>query len=175
MTRFLLYYSAIFIEGIIIISNLFSSDASQETTSSLIGIFDIANAQNKSDNRPNYLGVNHGLQIWTNKNTYEPGETIIITVKNNGAQPLTFSDAALGLMIISVETNQSFSFIAAQVLTSLQPGQSKSIEWDQHGLDGIQVKQGEYRVSVKTIPDQKLSTISAYSQFQIKEKKYYLK
>jgi hypothetical protein len=171
MTRFLLY-SAIFIEGIII-SNL-SSEAAQETTS-LIGIFDIANAQNKSDNRPNYLGANYGLEIRTNKNTYQPGETIIITVKNNAAQPLTFSDAALGLMIISVETNESFSFIAAQVLTLLQPGQSKSIEWDQRGLDGIQVKEGEYRVSVKTIPDQKISTTSAYSQFQIKEKKYYLK
>jgi len=164
MTRFLLY-SAIFIE-VIIISNL-SSDAAQETIP-LIGIFDIANAQNKSG--PKYLGVNNGLEIWTNKNTYEPGETIIITVKNNGAQPLTFPDAALGLMIINIETKESFSFIAAQVLTLLQPRQSKSIEWNQHGLDGIQVKEGEYRVSVKTIPDQKIPAISAYSQFQIREK-----
>jgi len=164
MTRFLLY-SAIFIE-VIIISNL-SSDAAQETIP-LIGIFDIANAQNKSG--PKYLGVNNGLEIWTNKNTYEPGETIIITVKNTGAQPLTFPDAALGLMIINIETKESFSFIAAQVLTLLQPGQSKSIEWNQRGLDGIQVKEGEYRVSVKTIPDQKIPAISVYSQFQIREK-----
>ena len=166
MTRFLLY-SAIFIE-VIIISNL-SSDAAQETIP-LIGIFDIANAQNKSDNRPEYLRVNNGLEIWTNKNIFEPGKTIIITVKNNGAQPLTFPDAALGLMIINIETKESFSFIAAQVLTLLQPGESKSIEWDQCGLDGIQVKEGEYRVSVKTIPDQKIPAISVYSQFQIREK-----
>jgi hypothetical protein len=52
------------------------------------------------------------------------------------------------------ETKESFSFIAAQVLSSLQAGQSKIIEWDQRGLDGTQVKEGEYRVSVKTIPDQ---------------------
>jgi len=166
MTRFLLY-SAIFIE-VIIISNL-SSDVPLKTAP-LIGIFDIANAQNKSDNRPEYLRVNNGLEIWTNKNTYEPGETIIITVKNNGAQPLTFPDAAFGLMIINVETKESFSFIAAQVLTLLQLGQSKSIEWNQRGLDGIQVKEGEYRVSVKTIPDQKIPAISVYSQFQIREK-----
>ena len=166
MTRFLLY-SAIFIE-VIIISNL-SSDAAQETIP-LIGIFDIANAQNKGDNGHMYLGVKNDLEIRTNKNTYEPGETIIITVKNTGAQPLTFPDAALGLMIINIETKESFSFIAAQVLTLLQPGQSKSIEWNQRGLDGIQVKEGEYRVSVKTIPDQKIPAISVYSQFQIREK-----
>lgn len=167
MIRFLLY-SAIFIE-VIIISNP-SSDAAQETIS-LIGIFDMANAQNKSDELK-YLGVNSSsLELWTNKYTFEPRETIIITVKNNGTQSLTFPDAALGLMIVNVETKESFSFIAAQVLTVLQPGQSKSMEWDQRGLDGIQVREGEYRVSVKTIPDQKLSAISAYSQFQIKEKK----
>jgi hypothetical protein len=164
----LLLYSAIFIV-VIIISNL--SLCVPPKTASLIGNFDIANAQNKIDNGPEYLGVNNGLEISTNKNTFEPGETINITVKNNGAQPLTFPDAALGLMIINVETKESFSFIAAQVLTLLQPRESKSIEWDQRGLDGIQVKQGEYRVSVKTIPDQKLSAISVYSQFQIKEKK----
>jgi archaellum component FlaG (FlaF/FlaG flagellin family) len=167
MTSFILY-SAIFI-GTLITSNL-SSNAPLETTS-LIGIFDIVNTPNKSDNGPKYLGVNNGLELRTNKDTFELGETIIITVKNNGRQPLTFPDAALGLMIVNVETKESFSFIAAQVLTLVQPGQSKSIEWDQRGLDGIQVKEGEYRVSVKTIPDQKLSAISAYSQFQIKEKK----
>jgi hypothetical protein len=164
----LLSYSAIFMI-VIIISNL--SPCVPIITAPLIGIFDIANAQNKSDNGPKYLGVNNGLEIWTDKNTFEPGETIIVTVKNNGTQPLTFPDAALGLMIINVETKDSFSFIAAQVLTLLQPGESKSIEWDQRGFDGIQVKQGEYRVSVKTIPDQKLSPIGVYSQFQIKEKK----
>ena len=165
MTSFILY-CIIFI-GTLIISNL-SSNTPLETTS-LIGIFDIVNAPNKSDD--GVLGVNNGLELRTNKDTFEPGEIIIITVKNNGRQPLTFPDAALGLMIVNVETNESFSFIAAQVLTSLQPGQSKSIEWGQRGLDGIQVKEGEYRISVKTIPDQKLSAISAYSQFQIKEKK----
>jgi hypothetical protein len=95
----------------------------------------------------------------------------LLQLKNNSEQPLTFPDAALGLVIVNVKTKESFSFIASQVLTLLQLGESESIEWDQRGLDGIQIKEGEYRVSVKTIPDQKLSPISAYSQFQIKEKK----
>jgi hypothetical protein len=59
---------------------------------------------------------------------------------------LTFQDAALGLMIVNVKTKESFSFIAAQVLTLLQPGESESIEWDQCGLDGIQVKEREYKL-----------------------------
>src|SRR5919109_1360385 len=106
MTRFLLLYSVIFI-GILIIINLDSNAALK--TRSLIDIFDIANAQNKSDDESTYLGVNNGLGIRTNKNMFEPGETIIITVENNGTQPLTFPDAALGLMIVNLETKESSS------------------------------------------------------------------
>jgi hypothetical protein len=55
------------------------------------------------------------------------------------------------------------------VLTSLEPGRSTSLEWDQHGLDGSQADAGEYNVSVTTIPDQNIPPLSANSYFQIKK------
>ena len=109
-----------------------------------------------------------GLEIWPNKNIFRPGETVIITARNNGAEPLTFPDASLGLLIENIKTKESFGLISAQVLTSLEPGQSTSLEWDQHGLDGNQAKAGEYKVSVTTIPDQNTPPLSVNSYFQIK-------
>jgi hypothetical protein len=127
------------------------------------------NMVNKTSGDPEHRGTNNILELRMNKNTYRPGETVSITVKNNGVETLTFPDAALGLTIENVGTKESFGFIAAQVLTSLKAGESKSVKWDQRGLDGIQVSRGVYKVSVKTIPDQKLSTLSANSQFRIND------
>jgi hypothetical protein len=110
-----------------------------------------------------------GLEIRPNKNIFRPGETVIITARNNGAEPLTFSDASLGLLIENIKTKESFGLISAQVLTSLEPGQSTSLESDQHGLDGSQAKAGEYKVSVTTIPDQNSPPLSTNSYFQIKK------
>jgi hypothetical protein len=110
-----------------------------------------------------------GLEIRPNKNIFRPGETVIINARNNGAEPLTFPDASLGLMIENIKTKESFGLISAQVLTSLEPGQSTSLEWDQHGLDGSQAKAGEYKVSVTTIPDQNTSPLSVNSYFQIRK------
>ncbi|MGA9151841.1 MAG: hypothetical protein WBZ36_14785 [Candidatus Nitrosopolaris sp.] len=44
-------------------------------------------------------GSNPILQISSNKQTYKPGETIVITVKNNGKYTLEFPDSVLGLTI----------------------------------------------------------------------------
>ena len=109
------------------------------------------------------------LEIQPNKNIFRPGETLIITARNNGAEPLTFPDASLGLLIENIKTKESFGLISAQVLTSLEPGQTTSLEWDQHRLDGSQAEEGEYKVSVTTIPDQNTPPLSANSYFRIKK------
>ena len=166
MTHFLLDFTII--AGILIIGNLASE--TNLTTTSFASILDTVSTVNKSGGGE-HLGINNILELGANKITYRPGETVVITVKNNGAESLTFPDAAMGLLIENVDTKESFGFIAAQVLTLLQPGQSKSIEWDQRGHDGIQANEGEYKVSVTTIPDQSLPSLSAYSHFQIKEEK----
>ena len=109
------------------------------------------------------------LEIRPNKNIFRPGETVNITARNNGAEPLTFPDASLALLIENIKTKESFGLISAQVLTSLEPGQSSSLEWDQNGLDGSQAKAGEYKVSVTTIPDQNTPPLSVNSYFQIRK------
>lgn len=124
---------------------------------------------NKSIGDPEYRGINSILDLRLNKNNFRPGETVTIVVKNNGFETLTFPDAALGLVIENVRTKEIFSLMAAQVLTSLQPGEIKRIELDQSSLVGLQVNNGKYKVSVKTIPDQNLRSLSAYSYFQVQE------
>lgn len=124
---------------------------------------------NKSIGDPEYRGINSILDLRLNKNNLRPGETVTIVVKNNGFETLTFPDAALGLVIENVRTKEIFSLMAAQVLTSLQPGEIKRIELDQSSLVGLQVNNGKYKVSVKTIPDQNLRSLSAYSYFQVQE------
>lgn len=126
-----------------------------------------ANTLDNSSGDPEYQGTKGILYLRLNKDNFRPGETVIVTVKNNGLETLTFPDAALGLMIENVGTKESFGFIAAQVLTSLHPGETKNIELDQRGLVGFQLNNGGYKVSVKTISDQNLSSISAHSYFQV--------
>jgi hypothetical protein len=124
---------------------------------------------NKSIGDAEYRGINSILELRLNKNNFRPGETITIAVKNNGFETLTFPDAALGLMIENVGTKEIFGLMAAQVLTSLQPGEIKKIELNQSSLVGFQVNNGKYKVSVKTVPDQNLRSLSAYSYFQVHE------
>lgn len=165
MNRFLLDFTPIM--GILILSNL-SSHTSQ-TISSFASIYDMVNTVNKSGCGLEIPGITCPLEVKPNKSSYKLGESVIITVKNNGVEPLTFPDASMGLLIANVETRENFSSIAAQVLTTLQPGQSKSIDWDQRRFDGTQADEGEYKVSVTTIPEQYSPPLISYSHFKIEE------
>jgi hypothetical protein len=157
----------ILIIAILIMGNL-SSYASQ-TISSFASIYDMVNIVNKSGCGLEYPGINCPLEVKPNKSSFIPEERVIITVKNNGVEPLTFPDASMGLLIEYVATKENFSSIAAQVLTTLQPGQSKSIDWDQRRFDGTLAAEGEYKVSVTTIPEQSSPPLISYSHFQIRE------
>ena len=65
------------------------------------------------------------LEITADKEIYEPGDAVIITVTNTGDEPLDFPDAALGLQIKNVDTGEVFPIDAAQVVTTLEPGQTR--------------------------------------------------
>lgn len=110
-----------------------------------------------------------GLEITTDKKTYKPGEIITITVRNNGKQPLAFPDAALGLKIENLDTGERFGLMAAQVLTTVEPGQSQKIEWDQKRNIGNQVTEGSFNAAVTTAPGERFSNISAGTEFQIRK------
>ncbi len=75
------------------------------------------NAQDKSN-----------LQLSTNKKTYKSGETVLITVKNNGKSTLEFPDFTLGLTIQNTRTHQKAGMLGSQVMSELKPGESKTVQ-----------------------------------------------
>jgi hypothetical protein len=95
-------------------------------------------------------GSNGPIQMTTDKTQYRVGETVVITVKNNGAETLDFPDSALGLEIVNNDTGTSYSIFAAQVITSIEPGQSRSVVWNSG--DGEPVEPRSYTATVHTTP-----------------------
>jgi hypothetical protein len=165
MTRSLLYLTSVII--ILITSNL---DA--DLNSTIVSILGIGKSDTLSMSQDGLIKnseTKNGLEIWPNKNIFRPGEMVVITARNNGVEPLIFPDATLGMLIENIKTKERFGLISAQVLTSLEPGQSTSLQWDQHGFDGSQADAGGYRVSVTTISDRNSPALSAKAYFQIKE------
>lgn len=90
------------------------------------------------------------LNITTNKQTYNPGEIVSISIKNLGSEELTFPNSALGLKIKNLASNELYPILSSQVITILGPGDSKSLQWDQIGIDGNQAPSGNYSASVNS-------------------------
>lgn len=90
------------------------------------------------------------LNIATDKQTYNPGEIVSISIKNLGSGQLTFPNSALGLKIKNLATNELYPILSSQVITILGPGDSKSLQWDQIGIDGNQAPSGNYSASVNS-------------------------
>jgi hypothetical protein len=90
------------------------------------------------------------IDISTDKQTYRSGETVNITIKNNGRDPLTFPNSILGLKIENSQTHEKFPLFAAQVITVLDSGGARSLKWDQADSSGQQVKAGNFTASTST-------------------------
>ncbi len=113
-------------------------------------------------------GNNSILKISSNKQTYKPGETILITVKNNGKYALEFSDSVLGLTILDTKTQEKAGLLGLQVISKLNPNESKTFQWDQKDIDGKQVQPGTYaaRTSVSS-NSSKVPSVAASTTFAI--------
>lgn len=90
------------------------------------------------------------INITTDKQTYNSGEIVGISIKNLGSEQLTFPNSALGLKIKNLATNELYPILSSQVITILGPGDSKSLQWDQIGIDGNQAPSGNYSASVNS-------------------------
>lgn len=90
------------------------------------------------------------INITTDKQTYNPGEIVSISIKNLGSEQLTFPNSALGLKIKNLATNELYPILSSQVITILGPGDLKSLQWDQIGIDGNQAPSGNYSASVNS-------------------------
>lgn len=90
------------------------------------------------------------INITTDKQIYNPGEIVGISIKNLGSEQLTFPNSALGLKIRNLASNELYPILSSQVITILGPGDSKSLRWDQMGIDGNQAPSGNYSASVNS-------------------------
>lgn len=90
------------------------------------------------------------INITTDKQIYNPGEIVGISIKNSGSEQLTFPNSALGLKIKNLASNELYPILSSQVITILGPGDSKSLRWDQIGIDGNQAPSGNYSASVNS-------------------------
>jgi hypothetical protein len=90
------------------------------------------------------------MKITTDKQIYNPGEKVGISIKNTGSEQLTFPNSALGLTIRNLASNELYPILSSQVITILSPGDSKSLEWDQMGINGNQAPSGNYTASVNS-------------------------
>ncbi len=96
------------------------------------------------------------LSIVTEKIDFKKGEEISIRIVNSGTVPLTFSDASYGLKITQLDGIETYSPVAAQVISVLEPKQEVSFVWDQIKNDGDSTLHGVYKISSSGFdPEQK--------------------
>jgi PKD repeat protein len=75
-------------------------------------------------------GTGCQLEITTNEETYESaGDTVTINVTNNGNEALEFPNSVLGLEIENLGTGDIFPLVSAQVITTLEPGESRTFQF----------------------------------------------
>jgi hypothetical protein len=127
-------------------------------------VFDIIAAQENStdtiiENKPGTRSVLRStlsqgyalanqITVTTDKQTYDPGETVNITIKNVGTQPIHFSGVDSDIKITNQESGKSF-IPSPLLLTALIPsGSSKIVVWNQQDYVGKQVGYGNYTALV---------------------------
>ena len=74
--------------------------------------------------------ANSVLQISTDKEKYQRGDTVTVTVKNNGEIALAFPNTALGLEIIcAIDGRTIYQWPGSRTITYLQPNESRQFTW----------------------------------------------
>ena len=69
------------------------------------------------------------LEITTNEETVEIGEPVTINVTNGGDEALEFPNSVLGLGIKNHDTGKAYPLFSAQVITTLEPRESRTFEF----------------------------------------------
>jgi hypothetical protein len=110
----------------------------------------VSNSEKTLLNEVGNQGQHQAIGIVTDKRTYAPGELVNITIRNIGTEPLTFPNAALGLRIENTKTHEEYPLLTAQVITTLDSGGKKSVNWDQTDSSGKNVRPGNYTATTST-------------------------
>ena len=94
------------------------------------------------------------VSIVTEKSDFKKGEQINIRIVNSGTTSLTFSDTSYGLRITGLSGILMYAPTAAQVISTLEPGDEIKFSWDQTKNDGDSVLEGLYKISTKGVDGQ---------------------
>jgi hypothetical protein len=100
------------------------------------------------------------LEIMTNEETFELGESVTITVTNGGDEALEFSNSILGLEIENQDTGEAYPLFSAQAITTLEPGESRTSEFSYEVLVS-EIGTGIIEVSVSS--DEGCSASTAFT------------
>jgi hypothetical protein len=94
------------------------------------------------------------LEIRTNEETFELGESVTVNVTtvnvtNGGDEALEFPNNVLGLEIENRVTGEAYPLFSAQVITTLEPGESRTFEFSYEELVS-EIGTGIIEVSVRS-------------------------
>jgi len=96
-------------------------------------------------------------RLTTDKSSYLPGETVHITFANLGSVNITLANTA-PWTIVDALGRVIYTPMAAMVLTTVAPGDTRTWSWDQRDNSGLQVAPGTYTVELETMDAGKFTT-----------------
>ena len=76
--------------------------------------------------------VIHALTLETDKPEYRVGDKVTFTATNTGDSSLLFNYGSLQLNLENLDTHRKYHVISGQVFNRLEPGQSKTIVWNEN-------------------------------------------
>ncbi|MGI8831333.1 MAG: hypothetical protein ACR2IS_01705 [Nitrososphaeraceae archaeon] len=102
-------------------------------------------AQQESESITPTTNESNSVFISTDKQTYEKGQIVKITVQNNSTEPFRI-DNPKAVVIKNLQEKYSPSSLSKSKI--LPPGSSMEFEWNQQDRDAKQVSSGNYSSSV---------------------------
>lgn len=104
-------------------------------------------AQQESESITPTTNESNSVFIFTDKQTYEKGQIVKITVQNNSTEPFII-DNPKAVVIKNLQFGEKYSSSSLSKSKILPPGSSMEFEWNQHDRDDKQVSSGNYSSSV---------------------------
>lgn len=92
----------------------------------------------------------HILKFETDKREYNMGEKVAFTATNTGGSRLLFAYGSMQLYLENLDSSTKYRVISGQVFNSLDPGQSKTVVWNEN-RDG-KLEPGHYVAKIQTSP-----------------------
>ena len=104
-------------------------------------------AQQESESITPTTNESNSVFIFTDKQTYEKGQIVKITVQNNSSEPFRI-DNPKAVVIKNLQFGEKYSPSSLSKSKILPPGSSMEFEWNQQDRDNKQVSSGNYSSSV---------------------------